>query len=454
MPYDSELPNSLGHVDIVKDSEIAQDLGELVYNPPDPEEANNYNQISPSALPSAYNLGPPIEHVYGVDGSRVEVTVGDRRLNKRVGFIDVALVRLDMGVLQSEAKKAYVTPSKVRDLGEEEHIRMVLPSSNTLFDAETTHESWRKMTYRNFREKKLFGLSLFDLYYELLERRGRLDSHGRVRLEVCPAPDCNHQQLFVRSTSADSCPKCGITTYPTDALRVHERVSGSQSNEAALNVLMGIIEHLVLLRSAHRLWMNEPSRLEKSAFIKDGPLAQFDTAAWIHQPIHNLIWEFKTFLRKTGRSPLVYAGIHKTGEFAAYAQEIRDYLSGPCVLPLSNEDIYEYVMAGDRTKDYGYKTYYGKNFIYKSDKGTETGHCLPFLVPRRYEEKSPGEKKGDIIQNPEAYDELARTITILERVRTIQYPDSLIPLVLAHEAASLPEDLSRRVLGTMAQSFK
>ncbi|AUV80660.1 hypothetical protein C2R22_02485 [Salinigranum rubrum] len=448
MAYDDEPPNSIGQVDVAKDSDIAQQLSELRFNPPSDEELLSWETLSMGNLPGASDLGPPFETVFSVDGSRVEVLVGDRRRNKRVGFINIALSELDMTALQGQEKRAYVNPVEVEHLGKNRHIRMVLPSSNTLFECGTTHESWRRMTYRNFRQTALLGQSLFDMYYTLLERSGRLSRNNRLRLEICPAQDCTHEQLFVNSTRPDSCPECGTVTYPTDALRVHERVTGSQSNVAALNVLMGIIEHMVLLRACQYLYETEPERLETTAFIKDGPLAQFDTAAWIHEPILHVINDVQTFLSQAERAPLVYAGIHKTGEFVAFGQGIRDDLGGPCVLPFNNESIYEYVMPGDRSKDYGYKTYYGKNFLFKSAKGTDSGHCIPFLIPRRYE---AGVKNGDIVQNPEAYPELARTVTIIEQLRTIQYPDALIPLVLAHSAASLPEDLSRKVLGKLTE---
>lgn len=451
MPYPTQVPNSIGHVESIKDETLIEDIGEFAYDPPSPEEANDFDAIPARDLPGSDELGPPFDCVYGLDGSRVEVPIGDPRFEKRIGVIDIALVKLDLSTLDEQARQAYVTPSKVSNLGEEHHVRMALPSTNTRYNAPTVHESWRLMTFRNFQQKEVYGQSLFDIYYDLLGRSNRLDTHGRIRLELCPAQDCNYGQQFINSTKPDTCPACGATIYPTDPLRVHERVAGSQSNEAALNVLMGLVEHMVLLGAADRIWYEDPGLLERTAFIKDGPLAQFDTAAWIHQPLHNKLSQYQRFLRDSGKQPLVYIGIHKTGDFAAYAQEVRDYLDGPTVLPFSNEDIYEHVIAGDRTQDYAKKTYYGKNFLYKSGKGNGTGHCIPFLIPRRFKVGELGEKKGDIVQDVNAYEELARAVSLLERLRTIQYKDGLIPLVLAHEAASIPEELGRRVFGRLAE---
>lgn len=448
MAYDEEPPNSIGQVDLAKNPAVADRLDELRFEAPTEDEIADWNLLSMSELPGSDDLGPPFETIYSVDGSRVEVLAGERRRNKRVGFIDVALTSVKMDVLRAQEKRAYVKPSQVERMSSSTHVHLVMPSSNSYFGADSTHESWRQMTYENFKETTVLEQSLFDVFYVLLDEAGRLTRNSRLRLEQCPAQDCDHEQLFVNSTRPDSCPACGTTTYPTDSLRVHERVSGSQSNVAALNVLMGIVEHLVLLRACQYLYETEPRQLWTTAFIKDGPLAQFDTAAWIHEPILHILKEIRDFLDKTGGPPLVYAGVHKTGEFVEFAKRIRSELEAPRVLPFDNETIYEYVMAGDRTEDYGYKTYYGKNFLFKSDRGTGTGHCIPFLIPRRYE---GGVKEGDIVQAVEAYPELARTVVALEQLRTIQYPDALIPLVLAHEAASLPEDLSRKVLGKLSE---
>ncbi|RZH67185.1 hypothetical protein [Natrinema altunense] len=452
MAYDDEPPSSIGQVDLAKNEEIAEQLEALRFDPPTDEEIASWDTLNMEELPGADDLGPPFESVYSVDGSRVEVLVGNRLRNKRVGFIDVALTKVDMGMLRGQAERAYVDPAEVEHIGSSKHVHLVMPSSNAHFKSDSTHESWRYMTFKNFQETDVLGQSLFDTYLAMLEDAGRLTKSRRLRLEKCPGQDCTHENLFVNSTRPDTCSECGTTTYPTDALRVHERVTGSQSNVAALNILMGIIEHMVLLRSCQQMFENDPESLETTAFIKDGPLAQFDTAAWIHEPILEILQDIRLFMDKLDMAPLVFAGVHKTGEFVEFAQQIRDDLDGPVVMPFNNETIYERVMPGERTKDYGYKTYYGKNFLYKSDKGTDDGHCLPFLVPRRYEDSDENTaKKGDIVQDLSSYPELARTVVALEQLRTIQYPDALIPLVLAHEAASLPEDLSRKVLKNLTE---
>ena len=443
-----EPANSLGHIDLTRDQQLREELAEFTFT--DPTEGWNPrdNVMPPGDLAGAGNLGPPIEQVYGIDGSRVEVTIGDRRLNKRVGFLSIRLVEIDMTVLREQSRQAFLDPSRVEDLGDVTEVNMVLPSSNTLFDAGTTHESWRKMVFENFKQRPVFGTRLFTCYHELLKREGRIQqSRGQLLLENCPNPDCEEESLIVSSVREDRCPKCREPTYPTDALRTHERVAGSQENVTALNVLMGVVEHIVLFALVTSL-ANDHDKLDRTAIVKDGPLAQFDTAAWIHDPILEVIEEIQQRHRDQGRSPFVVTGVHKTGKFASFAEEVKDRKAGPWLLELPNDIVYKYISAGDRTEPFGKKTYYGKNFIYRTASRSNSAHCFAFTVPRNYGIR---DSKEELRAGQESYPELARTVTILDMLRTIRYENGLIPLVVAHDQASLPEDLSNQILGELTR---
>jgi len=441
-----EPANSLGHIDLTRDQQLQEELAEFTFTDPTDGWDPGDNVMPPGELSGAAELGPPIEQVYGIDGSRVEVTVGDQRLNKRVGFLSIRLVDIDMTVLRQQSRQAFLNPSTVEDLGEITEVNMVLPSSNTLFDAGTTHESWRKMVFENFKHRPVFGASLFTRYHELLKREGRIQqSRGQLLLENCPNPDCGEESLIVSSVREDSCPECKKPTYPTDALRTHERVAGSQENVTALNILMGVVEHLVLLALVKSL-ADDHDQLDRTAIVKDGPLSQFDTAAWIHDPILEVIEEVQQRHREQNGSPFVVTGIHKTGKFASFAEKVKERKAGPWLLELPNDIVYKYISAGDRTEPFGKKTYYGKNFIYRSATRSNNSHGFAFTVPRNYGDR---DNKENLRAGQEHYPELARTVTVLDALRTIRYENGLIPLVVAHDQASLPEELSDHILGEL-----
>lgn len=441
-----EPANSLGHIDLTRDQQLKSELAEFTFTNPDEGWDPGENVMSPTELSGADDLGPSVDHVYGIDGSRVEVTVGDRRLNKRVGFLSIRLADIDMEVVRRESQQAFLDPSTVEELGDVTEVNMVLPSSNTLFGSGSTHESWRKMVFENFKQRVVFGRSLFSTYHELLKRKGRIQSRAQLLLEHCPNPDCDEESLIVSSVRQDRCTECGKPTFPTDALRTHERVAGSQENVTALNVLMGTVEHLVLVSLVNHLNAKTPDALDRTAIVKDGPLSQFDTAAWIHDPILEILTEVQQQHMNSGGNPFIVTGVHKTGKFATFAEQVKNRKGGPWLLELPNDIVYEYISAGDRTEPFGKKTYYGKNFIYRSASPTKDGHCFAFTIPRRFED---GHREGDLLASADAYSELARTVTVLDSLRTIRYENGLIPLVVAHDHASLPEELSDRILGEL-----
>lgn len=441
-----EPANSLGHIDLTRDQQLQEELAEFTFTDPAEGWDPGDNVMTPGELTGATDLGPPIEQVYGIDGSRVEVTVGDRTLNKRVGFLSIRLVNIDMTVVREQSRQAFLNPSTVEDLGEVAEVNMVLPSSNTLLGDGTTHESWRKMVFSNFKQRTVFGSNIFTCYHELLQREGRIqNSRGQLLLENCPNPDCEEESLIVSSVREDRCPECQKSTYPTDALRTHERVAGSQENVTALNILMGVVEHLVLVALVKSI-ADAHDRLNRSAIIKDGPLSQFDTAAWIHDPILEIIEEVQQRHREQGGAPFVVTGIHKTGKFASFAEEVKQRKAGPWLLELPNDIVYKYISAGDRTEPFGKKTYYGKNFIYRSANQSNNAHCFAFTVPRNYGDR---DAKENLRYKQEDYPQLARTVTVLDELRTIRYENGLIPLVVAHDQASLPEELSDQILGEL-----
>lgn len=447
-----EPSNSLGHIDLTRDQALRDELSEFTFQDPGDEDWDIDEISEPIAeLEGSSTLGPHIDTVYGIDGSRVEVSVGNPILNKRVGFLSIRLVEVNMSVVRKERRQAFLDPQIVENLGEIHSINMVFPSTNTVFGCETTHESWRKMVYKNLRNRSFFGQNLFTTFHELLKRKGRIRNRGQLRLKECPNPNCENSDLFVNSTRPGNCSECRITTYPTDALRTHERVSGSQENIMALNIVMNVIEHLALTNAVKNLKQKGTDALNTTAIVKDGPLAQFDTSAWIHEPILEILSNIQEqHLSNDDGYPFVVTGIHKSGRFAGYADSIRDKFRGPRLLPLPNNHIYEYISPGDRTEPFGYKTYYGKNFVYRSKEESKKGHCIAFTVPRRYED---GFKEGDLVSNLDPYPELPRTATILDELRTIRFEDGLIPLVLAHEQASLPEELSDQILGELTDTL-
>jgi len=98
---------------------------------------------------------------------------------------------------------------------------------------------------------------------------------------------------------------------------------------------------------------------------------------------------------------------------------------------------------------YGKDEFYGRRFFYK----TTTGQMLVVTVPRipsgqPYESGPAG---ANPCEQLESYPTLRATLEALDRFQTRLYPNAVIPLALAHSAASLPLGTGRDVLTLLAQ---
>lgn len=196
---------------------------------------------------------------------------------------------------------------------------------------------------------------------------------------------------------------------------------------------MDVLEHLTMC--AYLLYLHErsPERLSRVGFIMDGPLAIFDTPAWLHEPVQETIATVYEQQWEQGYSPPLIVGIEKTGSFRDHADNVKEKMDKNSVLGMDNEYIYEYVMSGTTDLEYGSKTYYGQKFIFKP----ESNRALVLTIPK---------VGDDPPHDPRSYPMMRKTLETLTRVETALYDDATIPVTLAHQHASIPLKTGSRVL--------
>jgi hypothetical protein len=103
---------------------------------------------------------------------------------------------------------------------------------------------------------------------------------------------------------------------------------------------------------------------------------------------------------------------------------------------MDDDDIYDYVVTSRKSgQQFGEKTYYGTNFLYK----TASDRIFATTIPRE-------RRGGEITYDPTAYPTLRRTADLLEEIETALYENSLIPVALANQYASIPVKTGSKVL--------
>lgn len=271
----------------------------------------------------------------------------------------------------------------------------------------------------------------------MIKSNERMVDANTVDVYRCPNPECpttgDMPHIHVDARKGGRCGKCGIDVYPTDALRTHERVRTNQSNETGISAVMMVLEHLTMCAYLQYLSRNSPERLSRVGFIMDGPLAVFDTPAWLHEPVLETIEDVYSRQNSEGYTPPIIVGLEKTGSFRDHADNIQEKLEPGTVLGMDDEYIYDHVMSGTTDLEYGSKTYYGQKFIYKA----ESERIFVLTIP-----KLPGGAKHD----PESYPLMRKTLETISQVETALYDDATIPVTLAHQHASIPLKTGSRVL--------
>jgi hypothetical protein len=222
--------------------------------------------------------------------------------------------------------------------------------------------------------------------------------------------------------------------FVTDALRVWECFNEASTNGESFSRLMLASESLVL---AHSLLYFKRTKslalLQNYAFIMDGPLSISGEAAKFHAPIMRLINGLSKDMIAQRLTPPLIMGLTKTGiavdHFKAYDESI------PCgtVFPVSDEYRYTNVTGEKvRAKPFGEEFYYGQDVLLKTKEGRQ------FLISLPY----PWDSKSDAGFKTSRFDlsqyrgvDLA--IGIINMFQSDLYENSMVPVILAHEYASI-----------------
>jgi len=448
MPYESgrggyELAQRLGHVPVVDNEAVKEDLTELETREPEIDELPlESHTVSVSDLENQVD-DPTVEYVFSFDGSRQEVEVKEKFPANRIGFIQTSAVLTDLSKVSEQEAKRLVDPARVKQITKSALIHAVVPSTNyRRKGAATTHESFRQHLYlKVFETGEVEGKTLLKWFQEIVEL-SKHEQGGELELKQCPTDTegCEATDIPVPVDKPGECPECGRDIYPTDRFRIHERVNDQQSNETAITNVMNLLEHLSLAIYTRLIHQESPRRLSKTAFICDGPLAQFDTGAWFHEPLLENIKAVYEGQQDADQVPPPIVGVEKSGQFVAHADYIKEELDPRTILWMDDEYIYDHIIVSRNSDNYGEKTYYGQKFIYKSGAGRMFVLNIPKVPSDKYSQHSPN-----------AYPQMRRTVNLVERVQTALYKDSLIPVAMANEYASIPLKTGSRVLELLSK---
>lgn len=459
MPYQGELANKASHFDIVKNPDVSKFLEECDYLKEPSEEEVNTVVGTFLKVPSFDNVTLP-SNIIAIDGSRHESNIHERFPNTRVGYIKVSSVLIKMDEFDAIKIGRFVDPFRVAALRDNSSAMTVaVPSSNIRWNNQNSvSESFRaKVDEFFYGESTRFAAddpktSLRTTLFQMASRRPKpMGTESADTLKVDKCPSCQNGPLTLEDRSdQQKCSHCGACVYPTDSLRLWEEVSDYQSNLTAITRLMVVIEHLLPIHYIRHLAVNALSSLSQTAFFFDGPLAVFGTSAWLHGSIMRFIFETNNRLRKKGRAGFVVIGLQKTGQVVDYFNSIDRYIPKNRLLALGDEYRYKYIFSGREPagNGFGFETYYGQDFIYK----TEDGRTFVFSLPYPFSSKSIA--GFDFIQektNFFHYLDLPRALALINHFQTDLYENAVIPIALANKYTAISLVPGGRVLDILTR---
>jgi hypothetical protein len=462
MPYQGEYADKSSHSDVVNNPDVLAFLQECEYlKPPSEEEARTMCACFLPAPPTE-NIPLPSQ-VIAIDGSPYESSIDDQLPSTKIGYIKFGAILIDMAQFKSlrVGTARLVDPFRVAALQKNNSaLTFTLPSANI---------SWRgKVNVRDgFRaafDEHLYSAktrfkandsstSLRTTLFHLASRRpGDMGTSSPQTLKIHKCPNCKAGPIEVEDRpGSQHCTYCNGEVYPADCLRLWEEVSEYQSNGAVLNRCMSVVEHLLHIHYMRYLQENALSLLGSIAFFTDGPLAIFGTAAWLHASIMKFLAEINIQLTKAMLPTILLVGLQKTGQIVDHVKLIDRFIPQESIFAIDDEYRYRHIFASrDQSGNgFGYETYYGQDFIYK----TQSGRTFVFGLPYPFGTKRRENKDTFIQEKVEMtrYPTLPRALALIKHFEIDLYENAVIPIALAHRYTAISLEPGGRVLDLLTR---
>lgn len=447
MPYQGEMASKASHQDLLKSPEVRTFLGACSYlREPSPAAAQ--------AMCSGFVAPPPTDgvvlprHVIATDGSLYETSLDDQLPSTKVGYVKIGCVLIDLahyGALRV-ADGRYVDPFRVARLRDNNApLTFPLPSANIRWkDKDCVRDGFRAAV----DEQLYSAMTRFDkadpatslrttLFHLAALRPGPLGTGDPTRLRIHACPACERGPVEVYDVPGPQvCPRCGAEVYPSDCLRVWEEIGEYRSNTEALSRFMMLVEHLAPLHYLRHLAATSLPALSGLAFFVDGPLAVFGNGAWLHGAIMRYLASLGDQLAAIGQPPVLMIGLQKTGQVADYAHVIDRYVATNRLFSIDDDYRYRYILGGRDAagNGFGFETYYGQDFIYKTPSGRTFVLALPY--PFAEKDKEPTGFRVAKTE-PGRYANLPRALALVKHFESDLYENAIVPIALAHRYTAI-----------------
>jgi hypothetical protein len=485
-----QTASKIAHSAFVENPEIRAFLAECNY-------MREPNDDELKLIQSRFEVAPasddaPPDFVIAIDGSPYESHFHKGLPSTRAGYFKVSGVAVSIPRYKAACDKGrrYLDPFAMAAIYEQrDALTFCLPSSNMEYRGATSvKHGFRLKLFEEFTAEKTRivpgkGDTFLNTLFKIAGLLAATSAHGDdedsgkpnglsvggiryIRVHKCAS--CNlkpaggflvpEEPGYIKCSEA-SADGCSGTIFATDALRVHESVTTHGPNMEAISRTMNVVEALFMAHLILHLMENSPQALSRTCFVVDGPLALFGEAAWMHGGLLRLYHHAQDSLAKKGLPPFLLFGIQKTGQVAEHAAMLRPHLGRPgecLVMPVSDEYRAEHIRErDDNQRNFGDETYWGQDFLFRASNGDIFVMAVPYCTPTKRVADPEGVLDAEgyfrqIKSEVGRYPTLARTLEVIEIMRSDLYESSIVPVLAAHREASISLMPGGRVLDLMS----
>ena len=223
-------------------------------------------------------------HILAIDGSNIYEPIPGALPCTEAGLVSLGMVVMDLAKLDALPRlpeSGAVNPRLLRETETGKSLGMMLPGMNCGKEDGTDPRTWfREIVNSELENTRFGGESFVETLCHLLG-----DGHLVGR---CPNPDCDAVKVALPSPGEKGkCDSCGEVILPTDGLRIHEQFEENRRPTECHSRARDMLEVLALVNSLRYLSSSDRGlrAIANTAFVMDGPLAVFGTAAVLAQAV-------------------------------------------------------------------------------------------------------------------------------------------------------------------------
>ena len=389
-----------------------------------------------------------VTRVIAIDGSTVSTAVRNGYPGAEAALMRIAAVVLDLPAIKNPNPNWIPRPSDIRRMEECNALDAVLPGCNIterLYQDDSPQRFFRRTIYETLQGSIERG------HETLLDTLTAITAQRSPQQVICPVEDCPNGQVTPPTSGEDLCP-CSKREplYQTDVLGIHERFDDTGPNGQVYTLFQQVTEQLTLaniLRYCEQA--GNPEFIRDTAFIMDGPLAVFGSAAWLHTWMQREVERIHNRHTAAGYPGVLLLGIEKTGHFMEHLKQLdwsdhdgpKQALPNATAFAPTSEYINRHILhKPPGSNPLGRQTYYGRKILYKNRNGQHSVITTPIV--------------NDAGRNPEcvadeAFPRLGEILGIMDDLSTYLYEDGFAPLVRAHAHAAIPLKAGAEILHKM-----